>query len=747
MKGEIVSHYKIIKKIGGGGMGVVYLAEDTQLNRKVALKFLPPDLTRDPEARIRLVHEAQAASALDHPTICTVYEIDQTRDGHMFIAMAFYVGCTLREKIGKGHIGYEEALYIGVEIASGLAKVHEKGIIHRDIKPANIIITSDKRIKIVDFGLAILSGQTRLTLKGQMTIGTVNYMSPEQARGRTIDHRTDIWSLGVVLYEMVTGKHPFRGANAQSVIHSLLNDVPDPIMNMTKKIPKGFECIINRCLEKDPENRFLSMDDVKESLQRLQQCDPGDLLIAQEIVYEKKPSIAVLPFSNLSENREQDYFCDGVTDEIIHVLGHVDGLRVLARGSVFSLKDNNLGAREIGNRLKVEHVLHGRVRSSDNRLRIFVELISVTNGYTIWSERYDRKMEDIFAIQDEISLAIVETLKVKLLGKERNLIGKRPTGDIEAYHLYLQGNYFLNKRTTAGLEKAMRFFNQAVEKDPSYALAYVGISDTYTLLAGYEVILSIDAYKLARKAVLCALKKDNSLALGHSTLAILLWEDSVKQQSAEQEFRKAIDLAPGLALLHHAYAEFLAALGRYEQALVETRLAIELDPLSLISHVLRGFIYYLMRHYDQAIKHYYSVIEMDPNFIPAQCELGMTLIQHRKYDEGIETLKKATELSNNSPMYLSRLAYAYGVSGDRKRAREYLCQLEQLSKNTYVSAFSLAIIFLGLNDKEQAISFFDKAFEEKHYHILMLKTEPLFDSIRSDPRMQKLLEKMGFSTH
>ncbi len=745
MINQEISHYKIIDKIGGGGMGIIYRAEDTRLKREVALKFLPPDLTRDPEARERLVREAQAASALDHPSICTVYEINQTADEQMYIAMAYYPGETLREKIEAGPLKYDQVFEITIEIVRGLEKAHEKGVIHRDIKPANIIVTDDGFIKIVDFGLAILSGQTHLTSDGVMFVGTVNYMSPEQAGDEMIDQRTDIWSLGLVMYEMITGQYPFKGSNPQSVIYSILHDSPEPIKEHIEDIPENFRKIIEKCLEKNPEERYQSMSALLEDLVRLQR---GSDLKPEENVQvkvDKKPSVAVLPFENLSDDRNQEYFCDGITDEIIHTLGHVDGLRVLARASVFTFKHQPPDIKKIGRQLDVNHILQGSVRSAGGRLRIFVELINVVDGYTIWSERYDRKGEDVFSIQDDISRCIVENLRGKLLGEEKEMPGSHTTQNIKAYHFYLQGYYFLNKRSSTALKKGRDYLQQAIDLDPSYTPAYVGLADAYILFAGYELMPPVEAYSQAREALQLALQQDDSLAWGHAMLAIVLWEDSRDPVAAEKEFHQAIDLAPGRALLHHAYAEFLSLRGRYKQALTEVNLALELDPLSLISHVLKGFIYYLMRRFDQAIKHYHAVIEMDPNFITARCELGMTLIQHRKFKEGLEALGKAFELSNGSPMYISRLAYGLGISENREKAKMWLKKIEKMTRKTYVSPFSYAVIYLGLGDKEKAISCLEKAFDEKIYHMLLLKVDPLFDSVRSDPRIKALLSKMGFS--
>jgi serine/threonine protein kinase len=426
--GTVVSHYKIIEKIGAGGMGVVYKAEDTRLKRLVALKFLPADLTRDSGAKERFTREAQAASALDHNNICTIYEIDETDDGQMFIAMACYEGETMREKIKRDHLRVEEALDMAIQVAQGLAKAHEKRITHRDIKPANIMVTGDGVVKIMDFGLAKLTGQSGLTRAGT-TVGTVAYMSPEQLRGGEIDYKSDIWSLGVVLYEMLTGELPFRGEGDQATIYSILNKEPQPVASIRRDIPGELESVVSRALTKNPESRYENMRDFLVDLRKAREELEVD--VSERLSESKaKPSIAVLPFIDMSPQKDQEYFCDGMAEELINTLANLEGLQVASRTSAFQFKDKGHDIREVGRRLKVQSVLEGSVRKAGDRLRITAQLVSVADGYHLWSEKYDREMEDIFAIQDEISLAIVDNLKLKLLRQEKARLVKRFTEDI-----------------------------------------------------------------------------------------------------------------------------------------------------------------------------------------------------------------------------------------------------------------------------------------------------------------------------
>ncbi len=468
MIGKTISHYHIIGQIGSGGMGVVYKAEDTKLKRTVALKFLPPELTRDPEAKARFIREAQAASTLDHPNICTIHEIDETPEGQLFIVMACYEGKTLKEKIKDEGLRIKEAVDITIQIAQGLEKAHEKGIIHRDIKPANIFITADGNVKILDFGLAKLAGQAQLT-KDASTLGTVAYMSPEQISGENIDQRTDIWSLGVVLYEMLTGRSPFKGDYEQAIIYSILNEEPDSISSIRSDFPAELELVIQKAMHKDSMKRYRNVNELLIDLKTTKRN-----LEVKWIDYLEKavPSIAVLPFVNMSADPENEYFSEGMSEDIINALSKIKDFRVAARTSTFSFKGEKIDLHEIGRKLKVETVLEGSVRKAGNRMRITAQLINVQDGYHLWSEQYDRVVADVFDIQDEITLAIVDALKVELLAGENLAVTKRYTDNVEAYNLYSKGRYYWNKMNTESFRKAIDHFQKAIAIDPSYALAY-----------------------------------------------------------------------------------------------------------------------------------------------------------------------------------------------------------------------------------------------------------------------------------
>jgi serine/threonine protein kinase len=543
MIGQNISHYKILEKLGEGGMGVVYKAEDTKLKRIVALKFLPPELTRDPEAKERFIHEAQAASALDHPNICTIYEIGETDEGQLFIAMACCEGETLKKKIERGPLKIDDTNDVALQVAQGLRKAHEKGIVHRDIKPTNIIVTTDGVVKIVDFGLAKLVRQTRVTKAGT-TVGTVAYMSPEQARGEEVDHRTDIWSIGIVLYEMLTGLRPFRSEYDQALVYSILNEEPEPLKSLRPDVPTELEQVVEKALHKDLGKRVQQIGELVSALNSLKKKREME---GDKTHPEPKgvlPSIAVIPFVNMSADPENEYFSDGLAEELINALSKLEGLHVVARTSAFRFRGKDIDIREIGKQLNVNTILEGSVRKAGNRLRITAQLIKVADGYHLWSERFDRELQDVFAIQDEISLAIVDNLKVKLLGGDRERLAKRYKDNFEVYDLYLKGRYYLNTITEEGIKKSLDYFQQAIQKDPSCALAYAGTAGAYGVLAVLGLAASGEVIPRAKSELLKALELDDYLAEAHAWLGEInlgyYWDWS----AAEKELKRAIELKP-----------------------------------------------------------------------------------------------------------------------------------------------------------------------------------------------------------
>jgi len=742
MIGKTISHYRILEKLGEGGMGVVYKAEDTRLKRTVALKFLPSELTRDPEAKGRFIQEAQAASALDHSNICNIHEIDETPEGQLFICMACYGGETLKERIARGPLEMDEAARIAAQIGEGLAKAHAAGIVHRDMKPANIMITSEGTVKILDFGLAKLTGRTKHTKTGT-TLGTVAYMSPEQARGAAVDYRTDIWSFGVILYEMLAGVPPFHGEYDQAVIYSILNDEPRSVTSIRLDVPGSIGGIIEQCLEKDPESRYGSVEELTKDIR---QIEVAWRPISPRTAVEKSkelPSIAVLPFRDMSPARDQEYFCEGIAEELINGLAQIAGLRVAARTSAFQFKDKDLDVRRVGKELSVASVLEGSVRKAGARLRITAQLINVADGYHLWSEKYDRELEDIFAIQDEISMAIVEKLRGRLLKEEKSKLVKRRTEDEEAYNLYLKGRYYWNRRHEGGIQKAIELFQQAAAKDPLCAPGYVGIADCYNVSAILGFMDPRIAYANSKEAVAKALDIDDDLAEAHASLGWIKMFHDWDWSGAEAEFLKAFQLNPNYANAHYFYSLYLCVMGRYDESFAEISRALELDPIDLVFNTIQAVTLYWGRRYDAAIEQLQKTLDMDPNFYIANLYLGSALAAKEMWREAVETFTRASAVSPGNPFAIGHIGYALAASGRKKEALEVLDRLEELSKERFVGSYHKAVVHLGLNADDRMFAYLERAFHEKESWLTMLNTLPLWDSVRSDPRFIGLMRKMG----
>ncbi|MGB7063279.1 MAG: protein kinase [Candidatus Zixiibacteriota bacterium] len=740
---KVISHYKIIRKIGAGGMGEVYLARDTKLNRQVALKFLPAQYASDREFKERFKREAQAAAVLNHPNIITIHEVAE-HESRPYISMEYIEGVSLKELIARGGLSIDRIIDITGQICEALAQAHSSGIVHRDVKPQNILVDRDSRLRILDFGLAKVKKEAMLTQLGT-TVGTVAYMSPEQARGEDVDHRTDIWALGVVLHEMLTGEMPFKGEHEQAVIYAILNAEPQPMTGSAIEL----EQVVNKALAKNPGERYQTVSEVLDDLRLMKEgFDSGtsSTLVART---QALPSIAVLPFANLSADKEQEYFCDGMAEEIINALAQVEGLHVVARTSAFSFRGKKADVREIGRRLNVGAVLEGSVRKAGSRLRITAQLVNVADGYHLWSERYDRDIggsccpEDIFYIQDEISLAIVSKLKVKLLGGEKTKILKRHTHDLDAYNLYLKGRYFWDKRTEESLKKSIEYFNQAVEKDPEYSLAYAGLADSYITLGDYSFLSPKELLTKAGEAVKKALDIDPMLAEAHNSMAQVMFREW-DWEGGEREHRRAIELNPNYASAHHWYALLLTYAARFDEAIAEMKKAWQLDPLSLIINRNLGLALYYARRYDQAVEQLQKTLEMDPTFSMVHAALGGVYLQKSMHQEALREFQKEADIQGGLNQHEQAWrGIAYLKAGSRREAHEVLDDLLEQAKRAYVAPTRLASLYFAFREDDEGFRLLNRACEERDSTLLEIKVDPAFDGVRSDPRFKELLKKVG----
>jgi serine/threonine protein kinase/TolB-like protein/Tfp pilus assembly protein PilF len=971
MISKTVSHYRIIEKLGAGGMGVVYKAEDTRLKRTVALKFLPPELTRDAEAKTRFIREAQAASSLDHPNICTIHEINETEDGQMFIVMACYEGEILKSKIDKGKLQTEIAINYSSQILEGLTKAHEKGIVHRDIKPANIFITKDNIVKILDFGLAKLAGQAQLT-KDSSTLGTVAYMSPEQAQGNEVDNRTDIWSFGVVLYEMLTGELPFKGEYDQAVVYSILNENPEPVSRSITDVPIELENIINKAIAKktneryqhigeikdyllsiknkltinQEENRFvrqikndqrkpaaimftdmvdystvakknesLALDLLEENrkilheifpiydgkeietvrdaffiefssaleavrcaieiqktlfdrnesvnaekeiririgihsrdvvyrginvlddgvniasrieplaetegiaisqdvailiqnkidlpLKKLDKSKLKNIQLPAEVYYvelpwkvkkqktasvkvdlslfrfkryktivmiilvivlvgmgiylfdfiltsiEIKNSIAVLPFKNMSGKIENEYFSDGITEDVITHLSKIAELKVISRTSVMQYKNTEKNLRDIGNELNVANILEGSVRRDDNTVRIAAQLIDARNDEHLWVETYDKELTQIFSIQSEVAEEIAKSLKAKISPSEKVSIERKATKNLEAYDLYLKGRFHLNKRLPDDLEESIDYFEKALEIDPNFALAYSGLADSYIILGNYYLTPPYESFQKAKAAAEKALEINENLAEAHTSYAYAIVYTDWDWTKAEIEFNSAIELNPNLAQTYGWYGFYLTLLGRFEEAAVMREKALDLDPFSVVINMDIGLELYFERKYDQAIIQNLKTLEINPaTGVLSYIQLGSSYLEKSMFQEALKSFSTmsrniAIVVPKGHPIPIAALGYAYAMSGRIEDANNMLELLLEKSEEEYVPPYWIAVVYTGLGDNNNAFKWLDKAYEEKDGSMVFLKVIPIFDSLRSDERYTQLLSKMG----
>jgi eukaryotic-like serine/threonine-protein kinase len=792
---QTVSHYRIVEKVGEGGMGVVYRAHDDRLNRDVALKFLPADLDKDENARLLLIREARTASALNHPNICTIYDVGDA-DGKSYIVMEFVQGRSLAEQIPEAGLPAETVIRYGEQIADAMAHAHEHGVIHRDLKTPNVIIMPGGRVKVLDFGLAKHMTPSEITLKTQSIstltsegaiVGTMHYMAPELFRGEPADARSDIWALGVVLYEMANGKRPFRGRTSYELSSMILHDTPPALR---ENVPAGLRAVIEHCLAKEPAQRYQHASEVRAALEALRTNSavipasaiqpsaiqastetqrPGHrstLLISLaglallataalvwklvEVKWHGTPgvgaasiqSLAVLPLENLTGDPKQDYFADGMCDALITELSQIKKLRVISRTSVMQYKDKHESPAQIAQELGVDALVEGSVLRSNDRVRISAELVQPQTGQNLWAHSYERTVTDILALQSDVARDIVAQIQIQLTQPERERLAKTRTVVPAAYDAYLQGNYYASKRTGEAVTQAIADYRQSIQLDPTYAPSYAGLAGALTLAADYKDVPSSQVLPEAEAAAVKALQLDDTLASAHAALGQIR-AYSLEWPGVLDEFQRAIQLNPGDANGHHWYALALADAGKDENAISEMKLAQELDPRSLIINANLSWVLYLAGKDDDAIAQAQKTIAMDPSFAVAHGYLGQAYLAKGEYEKALRELQQALALSGNETSFKAELGNAYAVAGKKTEAFAILHELLQMSAQRYVSPYSIALVYVGLGDRDQAFQWLDKAYDEHSVRLINIAVHPRLTGLRSDPRFAALVKRIG----
>jgi serine/threonine protein kinase len=758
MIGQTILHYKILKELGRGGMGVVYLAEDTKLKRQVAIKFLPQYISSDQEQKKRFELEAQAAASLNHPNITTIYAIEES-GSEVFIVMEYIDGIELKDKIKSGPISVEEAINIAIQIAEGLEAAHRKGIVHRDIKSQNIMITGDGKVKIMDFGIAKVGEGTQLTKVGS-TIGTAAYMSPEQTKGEEVDQRTDIWSLGIILYEMVTGKLPFSGGYDQAIIYSILNEEPEPVT----EIDAGLLHILNRTLAKNPDDRYHTAGEIESELRTIREGGSikrvvkqpnlpwiiaGAMLIlflavlyffmhssnsVEEQDKNEIKTIAVLPFVNMSSDPDQEYLSDGLSEELINVLSRNPKLGVIARTSSFSFKGKGLDIKSIAAKLNVKNILEGSVRKSGNNLRITADLVNVETDATLWSNTYDGTLGNIFALQDSISGSVAEALKAVLLGKD--VAAPEQKTNPEAYNYYLLGKHFYDLRGKENLERAADYYKKALSIDSSYAPAWVGLSIVHSRQADKTYVPVDEGYAMSRQEVEKALELNPNLASAYASMGWIKWAYDWDWTGADEAFTRALELEPGNAVVISNASVLAFTLGRFDEAIKLDHRSIELDPVRVATYSNLGLHNWYARLPDESQTAFRKCLELNPKFPGAHMYIGLVYLEEGKPDSALIEMQKESELFWQT----YGLTIVYHALGKNKKADNKLAELIKKWQN--YGAFQIAEIYAYFDKKDKAFEWLERAYKQRDGGFTQMLGDPLLHKIEKDPRYTAFMKKM-----
>lgn len=773
-------------------MGKVYKAQDTKIKEKVALKLLKPEIASDKKTLERFSNELRFARKIRHKNVCQMFDLNEDKGTH-YITMEYVRGEDLKSLIRKiAQLSTGQAIPIVKQICEGLAEAHRLGTVHRDLKPQNVMVDEEGNARILDFGIARSVKGKGITGAGVM-VGTPEYMSPEQAEVKEVDQRSDIYSLGVILYEMVTGRVPFEGETPLGIAMKHKSEVPKDPRELNSQIPEELSRVILRCMEKDKEKRYQSAGEVRSELENIEKGIPTTervipkrkpitskeitvtfglkklfipalvviaIVIAIVIILQLLPkketippepskrNIAVLPFEDLSPEKDQEHFCDGLANSIINALSNIEDLSIRARGSSFLFRGKQRDLQEIAMKLNVEAVLEGTVQKMGNRIRITAQLINIANESVLWSDQYNREKGDVFAIQDEITLAIVDKLRIELLGEKKAKLIKRYTEDIEAFNMYSKGILSMNIRTVKDMQMAIQYFEQAIERDSGYALAYAGLADAHILFTDYRDLTQgevIQESLKAKEAALKALEIDNTLAEAHTSLGRIKWLFDWDWDGAERELTRAIELNPGYADARYTYAYLLMLMARFEEAIREMKLALELDPLSLIISRNLGQIFYRARQYDRAIEALHKTLEKDPNFTNTHRYLGTTYLEKSMYKEALAEFQKEKEIKKGVDAYSDVMIIVINaLMGKKVKALQMLNDFMEQSKHVYIRPYLFAYIYAALGESDMAFKYLEKAYEEHDTYLRWLKADALFDNIRSDSRFKTLLKKMGF---